>query len=212
MSEATHRPSNPRQGALPWWRPTVLGGVLLGGMIVGAGGFALAQGAPGPFGWHHGPHLERIQQHILHALDGVGATTAQETKIHDIVAAAFADMDHDQADMGTMRQQVAALLRAPTIDRAAVEKLRAEQVARFDAKSKAVVGAVLDSAEQLTPDQRMKLVERAEAMMQHGPMGGRWERGRDGGWMDGHRPHPMDGDQGPDNGPGRGPDDGPDKG
>jgi hypothetical protein len=64
-----------------------------------------------------------------------------------------------------MRRQVLNLLRAPTVDRAAVEKLRAEQVAKFDAKSKSMVGMILDSADQLTPDQRSKLADRAEAMM-----------------------------------------------
>ena len=50
--------------------------------------------------------------------------------------------------------------------------MRAEAVAAFDAKSKAVVGGLIDIADQLTPDQRAKLAARIEAMPQHGPYDG----------------------------------------
>jgi Spy/CpxP family protein refolding chaperone len=63
------------------------------------------------------------------------------------------------------------LLAAPTIDRAAVEKLRAEAAAKFDAKSKALVGGVLEIADQLTPEQRVRLADELAQMRPHGPMG-----------------------------------------
>ena len=102
-----------------------------------------------------------------------------------------------------MRKQALALLSAPTIDRAAVEKMRLDAVARFDAKSKTVAAGLLDIADQLTPDQRTKLATHLEDMAQRGPMGGPW--GHWGHWRHG----PMMG--GPEDGPDHGPDGGPDK-
>ena len=110
------------------------------------------------------------------------------------MAAKFAEIAPDPKQHEAMRKQALELLAAPTIDRAAAEKLRTDAVANFDAKSKLVVGAVLDIADQLTPAQRTQLTARIGEMAQHGPMGP-W------GWRHG----PMDG------GPGGASDGGPDK-
>ena len=78
-----------------------------------------------------------------------GASAEQEAKVHDIVAAKFAELAPDPGEREAMRKQALALLAAPTIDRSAVEKMRADAVAKFDAKSKTVVAAVLDVADAL---------------------------------------------------------------
>ena len=54
---------------------------------------------------------------------------------------------------------MAALRGAPTIDKAAVEALRAKRIAEVDEASKKAVAAVIEAAEVLTPEQRAKLVE-----------------------------------------------------
>jgi Spy/CpxP family protein refolding chaperone len=141
-------------------------------------------------GSKHGPRLAMVQTMVSHTLDSVGASAEQEAKVHDIIAAKFADIAPDPQEHQAMRKQALDLLAAPTIDRAAVEKLRADVVARFDAKSKAVVAGVLDVADQLTPPQRAELAARIEEMAQRGPMMGGFHHGP-----------PMDG--GPDNGPDR---------
>ena len=160
----------------PNWRGSawIIGAIGIG-IAIGGTGVALAA-MPGG-GWGHGPRLAMVQQVVHRALDSVGATTTQEDKVHDIVAATFTDLDRDAGIREAVRKQVLDLLRAPTIDRAAVEKLRAEQIARFDAVSKKVVGAVLDAADQLTPDQRTKLAERVA----EGPRRGPWGRDPAGG-------------------------------
>jgi len=194
---------NGKPGFFGWKRSLVMGGVLTGAVAFGAG-LALAAG-PQAFGWRHGPQIERVQQIALGVLDSVGATSAQEAKIHDIIAAAFADVAPDPKDREAMRKQVLDLLRAPTVDRAAVEKLRADQVAKIDATSKKLVGGVLDIAAQLTPEQRTKLADRADAMVERGPMGGAW--GGPHGPAGGPWHHPMFDGRGPGDadGPGNGP-------
>ncbi len=195
-------------------RGILLGGALLSGIVVGAGGLAVAASSPAMMhAWHHGPGLGRVQFVVARALDSVGATSAQESKIHDIVAATMTQMDHDPAAREALRMQAIALLKAPTIDRAAVEALRAQQVAKFDAMSKTVVAAALDAADQLTPAQRADLADRAEAMMQRHDMDGGRGPGGHGHWMDEHGPMrdghgPMHDGQGPDDGADGAPDKG----
>jgi protein CpxP len=193
-----HQPAQKdvKRGRLSGWKRTfVIVGTLTGGIAIGAGGLALAA-APGHFGWPHGPRLERIQRFVAGALDSVGATAAQEAKVHDIIAASFADIAPDPKERDAVHKQVLDLLRAPTVDRAAAEKLRVDEVARFDAKSKKIVSAVLDAADQLTPEQRGKLADHLEELAKRGPWGGAHD-----GRMDGERHHPMDDSHGPDQGP-----------
>jgi len=179
-----------------WPRAFLFGGVLAGGIALGAlgaSGLAIAAGMD-HFGWAGGSRLAFVQGVVTHALDSIGANAAQEARIHDIVSARFAEVAPDPKQHEAMRKQALELLAAPTIDRTAAEKLRTDAVANFDAKSKLVVSAVLEIADQLTPAQRGELVARINEMAQHGPMGG-W------GWRHG----PMD------DGPNGAPDGGPDK-
>ena len=103
MTEANNSSEQPQaapQGALPGGggrgrsarlRPLALAGVLVGGVLLAAGGYAAttAGGPDGP-GWREGMRLAFVQHAVTRALDGVGATSAQEAKIHDIVAASLA--------------------------------------------------------------------------------------------------------------------------
>ena len=145
----------------------------IGAVALGASAFALASAGPGD---GQGPRLGRIQHFVAMALDSVGATSAQEAKIHDIIAANLADAGPDPK----LREQALALLRAPTVDAAAAEKLRTDIVAHFDARSKAMTTTILAVAAELTPEQRGKLVGRFEMMgatarwAARGMGGGRW--------------------------------------
>jgi periplasmic protein CpxP/Spy len=198
-------PGDDRKRSFPWRRSLALVGVLVGGLAIGAGSFAFAAGDD-QSGWKQGLRLAIVQHLVAHALDAVGATAAQEAKAHDIIAAKFAEVAPESKQREAMRKQAVELLSAPTIDRAAVEKLRAEAVANFDAKSKAIVSGLLDIADVLTPPQRAQLSaqieeigkhmeemgKHMEEMGRHGPMGG----AHHGRWMD---DEPSDGpDSGPD--------------
>jgi periplasmic protein CpxP/Spy len=171
-------PESPR--ASGWRRVFAVTGILAGGLLLGAGGFALAADEMEHMGWNHGPRLAFIQGMVAHGLDSVGASAEQEAKVHDIIATKFADLAPDPKEHAAMRKQALDLLAAPTIDRAAIEKLRQDVVARFDAKSKLAVGGLLEIADQLTPPQRAQLTAEIEEMAQHGPMGGGWRGGHHG--------------------------------
>ncbi len=149
--------------------------LVAGGMVMGAGGLAVAAAGGdmgGGMGWHHGHHRgERtgmIQRRVRGALDNVGATTAQEDKVHDIIAGAATELGKNDGDRGAMRKQVLELMKAATLDRAAFEKVRAQKIADMDAKSKVVSNALFDAASQLSPEQRTKLVDNFEQRMERG--------------------------------------------
>lgn len=204
LPQTTHSTGGRRSA---WLRPLALAGFIVGGAALAVGGYAAtATNAEDGMAWREGMRLAFVQHAVSHALDSVGATAAQEAKIHDIVAARFAELGPNPKEHAAMRKQALDLLAAPTIDRAAVEKMRLDAVAKFDAKSKTFAAGLLDIADQLTPEQRTKLAAHIEAMAQRGAMGSPW--GHWGHW--GHSGHgPMMG--GPDNGPDHGPEGGPDR-
>jgi periplasmic protein CpxP/Spy len=179
----TKRENGGKRG-FTWPRALRMVGVLTAGLALGAGGYAVAAAGVDHLGWKRGAHLALAQAAVARALDSVGANAAQEAKVHDIIAVKFAEIAPNPGDHEALRKQGLDLLAAPTIDRAAVEKLRADIVATFDAKSKMVVGGLLDIADQLTPAQRMQLTAEIEEMAQRGPMMDPWAGGRHGHSMD----------------------------
>ena len=74
-------------------------------------------------------------------------------------------------------KQALAITSAPTIDRAAMERLRAEQVALADSVSKRITQAFADAAEVLTPEQRQKVAGRLTERMEHRERGWGYFRG-----------------------------------
>jgi len=169
------QPKRAGRGASSWPRAMALVGVLAAGVALGVGGAAaVAAAGMDQSPWRQGARLTFVQRAVARALDSVGASAAQEAKVHDIVAAKFAEVAPKPYDHEALRKQALDLLAAPTIDRAAVERLRVDAVATFDAKSKALVGGLLDVADQLTPAQRAQLAAEVADMPRHGPMMGGW--------------------------------------
>lgn len=66
-----------------------------------------------------------------------------------------------------MHEKVMELLAAPTIDKAAIEAVRAEQVANMTAKSKLMTDAMIEAADILTPEQRATLAEEMKKHRRH---------------------------------------------
>jgi Spy/CpxP family protein refolding chaperone len=93
-----------------------------------------------------------------------GASPDQQARVAAIAKAAVADLRPVHEQFRQAHARAHELLMAPVIDRAALERLRAEQMQRMDVISRRILAAVEDAAEVLTPEQRAKF---AEHLRQH---------------------------------------------
>jgi Spy/CpxP family protein refolding chaperone len=152
-------------------------------------GLAAAQAPAGPPaggpGGKGGPGMERMaERRIDHIIKEVDGTPEQKAKLTQLAAAAQKDMQPLREQLMSARKKGLDLLAAPTVDRAALEKLRAEQTQLMDTLSKRMLTHMADAAEVLTPAQRAKL---AEKMKSRGEQGGRGRmhggHGGPGGWF-----------------------------
>ncbi len=160
---------------------TFIVGVGIAAVIAIGAGAAVADGFKG--GWGPGGHMGgmghmgmRFAEHrVERVMDEIGASDEQQDKIWAIVDRTRSEMRPMGREFRGMRDEVATLLSAPTIDKSAVEALRAKRVAEMDEASKKAVAAVLEAAEVLTPEQRAKLAEEMKDMGGgRGPGHGRW--------------------------------------
>jgi Spy/CpxP family protein refolding chaperone len=137
---------------------------VLASVAAGFGGTAWAHG--GGHGHRGGGFLsgkmseQRIERMVKHLAVEVDATPEQTAKLTEIARAAAKDLRPLREKARDARRQGMQLLAAPTVDRAAIERLRAEQIQAADAASKRLTQALADTAEVLTPAQRQKLAER----------------------------------------------------
>jgi len=127
-------------------------------------------------GWGHGPMQEGMprrgwmmgfgpERMIDFALSSVGASSEQKLKMIQIAQGAFNDLRPLRDRRYQLGLKLAILIKADTVDRGAIERLRAEEFAAFEAGSKRAAQAIGDAAEVLTPAQRQQLVERWESRM-----------------------------------------------
>jgi protein CpxP len=131
-------------------------------LAVIAGG-ALAYAHSG--GGHHGMMAGNSQEHLEHMkamLTKIGASDAQKQQIEGILKPAFEDMKAAHESHSAAFRQFHEAITAPSIDRARLESLRAEQIKSLDEASKRLVTAISDAAEVLSPDQRAALAKEIE--------------------------------------------------
>jgi protein CpxP len=157
-------------------------------LLAGLTGNMLSTAFGQGFAWHHfgmhgggmfgGPltpaqiddRIDRMTKHMAIELD---ATADQQARIASIAKAAVADLRPLREKAQAARTQAVALLTAPTIDRTAIERLRAEQIGLAETASKRIAQALADAAEVLNPEQRRKV---ADWIASSGPWA-RWHRG-----------------------------------
>lgn len=127
----------------------------------------------GPWGGWHGPGFmrgpmgpagieDRVDRGIRHAAVELDATAEQLEKLRTIAKGAVRDLLPMRDKARAARERAAQLLTQPSVDRAAIEAFRAEQLALAEAASKRLAQAVGDAAEVLTPEQRQKAHEWVE--------------------------------------------------
>ena len=142
---------------------------LIGGLASGIGFKAFAGG--------HGCHTrggfmagnldpaamdERLERMLKHLYVEIDATEAQKQKLGPILKQAAGDLLPLRGKMHAARSEAMQLLTRDSIDRAAIEALRAEQLQQADLASKRFSQAVADAAEVLTPAQRKQIAARME--------------------------------------------------
>jgi protein CpxP len=155
----------PRRRARRW---LLIATVALGAAFTGA----LATRAIGEYGFGPGPWHgrglinapldsaqaeDRADRMVRHLAIEIDATTEQQEKLRTVAKAAIKDLFPMREKLQAARQRAHALLTQPSIDRAAIEALRAEQMALADAASRRLAQAIGDAAEVLTAEQRRKI-------------------------------------------------------
>jgi Spy/CpxP family protein refolding chaperone len=149
----------------------------LAGLIAAAlGGASWSAHAHG--GWHRGGFSDdpaKMEAGIDRMLDRmysrIEATEEQKAKITPLVKNAAKEVAPLRQKAREARAKAVELLKAPAVDRAALESLRAEQIQAHDQASRRFSQVLADVAEVLTPAQRAQVAERLQS--RHG----RWHRG-----------------------------------
>jgi Spy/CpxP family protein refolding chaperone len=151
----------------PWVRRLAVGALLVG--LGTVSGFAVGKvhGAPG-WMWHgmgHRPFdpdraAKRIEHRVDHVLSRIDATQEQKDKVGGIIKTAMTDITNLGVHPLDARNKLGQLLAADTVDPAAIEALRVEQLGKMDAASKRVTQAMTEAAAVLTPEQRRQLIDR----------------------------------------------------
>ncbi len=153
---------------------------LVGGIAAAIGIKAFAQGG-GYCGWHRGgfaagpldpaqvdEHLDRMLKHLYVEID---ATDEQKQKLAPIVKQAAKDLLPLRERIREARGKALELLTQDSVDRAAIEALRAEHLQLAEQASKRFTEALADVADVLTSAQRKQIAERMESF------GRRWRHG-----------------------------------
>lgn len=148
-------------------RPFKLIAIAATALVAIGGALAYAHQAKG---MHGGPMSEQgMEMHLDHVqamLGKVNATDAQKKQIDGILRAGFAELKTARDAHHEAFAQAHQLLTAPSIDRAKLEALRADQIKSFDAASQRLVTAIADAVEVLSPEQRAALEQ--EIRKHHG--------------------------------------------
>jgi protein CpxP len=181
---------DPRIEILPPERPRRLRRALFVTAIAAAAGLtgafansAFSQGfgppwrAGSPWGHHAfdpAAAEDRADRKVRHLAIEVDATAEQQERLRGIVRSAVRDLLPLREKATNSRQRARELLTQTTIDRSAIEGLRAEQMALADQATRRFTQALADAASVLNPEQRRKLAERIDRFrsFHHG-----WHRG-----------------------------------
>jgi Spy/CpxP family protein refolding chaperone len=160
---ATRHPGGQGRGGRRGAFIITLAVALAAGLTGGYVGSSFAHGGPGHSrdGMPADPAKmdQRIERMIKRMASKVDASAEQQAKLSVIAKGAATDLAPLRDKVQAARKQGIELLAAANVDRAAIERLRAEQIQLADAGSKRFTQALADAAEVLTPEQRKKLAE-----------------------------------------------------
>lgn len=132
---------------------------------------------------HHGHPRHDPEAMLDHArfaadriLDRIDATEEQRSEVLEIIDAAAFDLVALAPDRRALHEHVVREFTAETVDRAALEQLRADHVARMEAVSRRLVEAAADVADVLSQEQRQEVATLAERFHGRRSRVFRWHR------------------------------------
>jgi hypothetical protein len=136
---------------------------------IAIGGTSEARAMRGFFGRDHGSHRhgfadrEAAREHAQLAaewlLRSVDASEEQQQRVREIVGAALDEIAPLAEQHRAHHQALMEVLGQETIDRGALESLRAQELALADQASRTLTAGIADVAESLTAAQRAELLE-----------------------------------------------------
>ncbi len=137
--------------------------LLLGGLSLTAAAHEGEGRGPGMFA--HG----RAMQRFHHMLDVAGASDAQRAQIKAIWQPLRPQLRAVAEDHAKVRHAIQQALAAPTIDPAAIDKLRRDGLGLWDKRSALFTQGMVASAQVLSPEQRQKILDEIQKQAANHP-------------------------------------------
>lgn len=131
---------------------TMMAALLAGSLAATAGSYAYAKTDGANF--DPAKFQQRIEKRVDRALKGTDATAEQKKKVAEIMGATFKDMKPLRDKGMENRKAMQEALRAPTLDAAKIEAIRAEQMKIADDSSKRFTKSLTEAGNVLTAGQR----------------------------------------------------------
>ncbi|GAA4022124.1 Spy/CpxP family protein refolding chaperone [Actimicrobium antarcticum] len=165
-------------------RWTIAATIATTAMVIGAASWAgISQASEGPGqdhgrSGHHRMHGDMTPEMSAKRIDKMvermlsDGTPEQKAKVSAIAKAAASDLMPLRKQGREAHQQGMKLLSQPTIDRAALEKVRSTEVQLDDQRSKRMTTALADISEVLTPAQRVRIAAHFASHQARMGMGG----------------------------------------
>jgi Spy/CpxP family protein refolding chaperone len=111
-------------------------------------------------------------------LEKVNATEGQKGQIKAIWEGLRPQLKTAHQEHRKLREQITQAMTAPTIDPAAIEKLRQQSVQQMDKASQLMTRGFVETARVLTPEQRKQAA--AELEKEHQNRRAHWQHGQGG--------------------------------
>ena len=121
-------------------------------LVLGGAAYSAAEA----HGFGHGGMHQRMEARMQHILTDVGASDGQKAQIKAIWDGLRPQLKAAHQEHAQLRQQIGQAIAAPTIDTAAVEKLRRQAVQSMDKTSALITQGMVSTSQVLTPEQRQK--------------------------------------------------------
>lgn len=131
-------------------------------LVIGVLSVSAAQARGGGGGFGGGGFGGGMAFRMQKVLEKVNATDAQRAQIKGIWEGLRPQLEANHEQHAALRKQLTQAMTAPTIDPAAIEKLRQQSVQLMDKSSTIMTRGFVESAKVLTPEQRKQVAEELE--------------------------------------------------